>query len=172
MKSMKKGLNTFFVSLIAIILAMPLAGVSNSFIFSESQFSSTENSDISRSSYAVDIDYTGDNTGFESLTRNELVSFSFMVQNIGTMDDTYDLEISWEDDGAGWSGESELANVSVNAQGQENVNFSFQAPVQNVYEGSQMTYTMEVISQNASASDTIDQVIEIDMIYAIDVELK
>lgn len=172
MKSMKKGLNTFFVSLIAIILAMPLAGVSNSFTFSESQFSSTENSDISRSSYAVDIDYTGDNTGFESLTRNELVSFSFMVQNIGTMDDTYDLEISWEDDGAGWSGESELANVSVNAQGQENVNFSFQAPVQNVYEGSQMTYTMEVISQNASASDTIDQVIEIDMVYAIDVELK
>ncbi len=169
---MKKGLNTFFVSLIAIILSMPLAGVTSSFTFSESRFSSNENFDISRSSYAVDIDFTGQNTGFESLTRNELVSFTFVVKNIGTMDDTYDLEINWEDDGAGWSGESELENVSVAAQGQENVNFSFQAPVQNVYDNSQMTYTMEVISQNASASDTIDQVIDIDMIYAVDVELK
>ena len=35
-----------------------------------------------------------------------------------------------------------------------------------------MTYTMEVISQNSPASDSIDQVIEIDMVYAIDVELK
>ena len=58
MNSMKKGLNTFFVSLVAIILAMPLAGVTSSFTFSESQFSSNENFDISRSSYAVDIDYT------------------------------------------------------------------------------------------------------------------
>ena len=172
MNSMKKGLNTFFVSLVAIILAMPLAGVTSSFTFSESQFSSNENFDISRSSYAVDIDYTGDNTGFESLTRNELISVTFVVQNTGTMDDTYDLEINWQDDGAGWSGESELENISVNAQEQENVNFSFQAPVQNVYEGSQMTYTMEVISQNSPASDSIDQVIEIDMVYAIDVELK
>ena len=35
-----------------------------------------------------------------------------------------------------------------------------------------MTYTMEVTSQNESVSDSIDQVIDIDMIYAIDVELK
>ena len=106
MISMKKGLNTFFVSLIAIILAMPLAGVTSSFTFSESQFSLNENLDTSRSSYAVDIDFTGENTGFESLTRNELVIFTFVVRNIGTMDDTYDLEISWQEDGAGWSGES------------------------------------------------------------------
>ena len=172
MISMKKCLNTFFVSLIAIILAMPLAGVTSSFTFSESQFSLNENLDTSRSSYAVDIDFTGENTGFESLTRNELVIFTFVVRNIGTMDDTYDLEISWQEDGAGWSGESELENVSVESQGQENVNFSFQAPVQNVYDNSQMTYTMAVTSQNGSASDTIDQVIDIDMTYAIDVELK
>ena len=117
MISMKKGLNTFFVSLIAIILAMPLAGVTSSFTFSESQFSLNENLDTSRSSYAVDIDFTGENTGFESLTRNELVIFTFVVRNIGTMDDTYDLEISWQEDGAGWSGESELENVSVESQG-------------------------------------------------------
>ena len=48
------------------------------------------------------------------------------------MDDTYDLEINWQDDGAGWSGESELENVSVNAQEQENVNFSCQPKVQKV----------------------------------------
>ena len=34
MISMKKGLNTFFVSLIAIILAMPLAVVTSCFTFS------------------------------------------------------------------------------------------------------------------------------------------
>jgi len=169
---MKKGVNSFFVSFIAIILATPLAGVTSTFVFSDSQFSSNDISDFSRSSYAVDIDYTGENTGYESITRNELVTFAFSVSNLGTMDDTYDLEISWEDDGAGWSGESEYATVSVSSQDQENVNFSFQAPVQNVYDNSQMTYTLEVTSQNASASDSIDQVIDIDMIYAIDVELK
>ena len=169
---MKKGVNSFFVSFIALILATPIAGVTSTFAFSESQFSSDEFGDYSRSSYEVDIDFTGENTGYVSLTRNELVTFSFSVSNLGTMDDTYDLEISWEDDGAGWSGESEYETVSVGSQEQENVNFSFQAPVQNVYDDSQMTYTLEVNSQNDSASDSLNQVIDIDMIYAIDVELK
>ena len=169
---MKKGVNSFFVSLIALILAMPIAGVTSSFVYSDSQLSSNNVFDFSRSSYAVDIDYTGENTGYDSLTRNEFVIFTFMVSNLGTMDDTYDLEISWEDDGAGWSGESEVDTISIEAQSQENVNFSFQAPVQNVYDNSQMTYTMEVTSQNESVSDSIDQVIDIDMVYAIDVELK
>ena len=169
---MKKGVNSFFVSFIALILATPIAGVTSTFAFSESQLSSDEFGDYSRSSYEVDIDFTGENTGYVSLTRNELVTFSFSVSNLGTMDDTYDLEISWEDDGAGWSGESEYETVSVGSQEQENVNFSFQAPVQNVYDDSQMTYTLEVNSQNDSASDSLNQVIDIDMIYAIDVELK
>ena len=169
---MKKGVNSFFVSLIALILAMPIAGVTSSFVYSDSQLSSNNVFDFSRSSYAVDIDYTGENTGYDSLTRNEFVTFTFLVSNLGTMDDTYDLEISWEDDGAGWSGESGVDTISVEAQSQENVNFSFQAPVQNVYDNSQMTYTMEVTSQNESVSDSIDQVIDIDMVYAIDVELK
>ena len=169
---MKKGVNSFFVSLIAIILAMPIAGVTSSFVYNDSQLSSNNVFDYSRSSYAVDIDYTGENTGYDSLTRNELVIFTFLVSNLGTMDDTYDLEISWEDDGAGWSGESEVDTISVAAQSQENVNFSFQAPVQNVYDNSQMTYTMDVTSQNESVSDSIEQVIDIDMAYAIDVELK
>ena len=160
---MKKGVNSFFVSLIAIILAMPIAGVTSSFVYNDSQLSSNNVFDYSRSSYAVDIDYAGENTGYDSLTRNELVIFTFLVSNLGTMDDTYDLEISWEDDGAGWSGESEVDTISVAAQSQENVNFSFQAPVQNVYDNSQMTYTMDVTSQNESVSDSIEQVIDIDM---------
>ena len=169
---MMKGVKSLFVSFIALILASPIAGVTSTFIFSDSQFSSNEILDYSRSSYDVDIDFTGENTGYESLTRNELITFAFVVSNLGTMDDTYDLDISWEDDGAGWSGESEHETVSVGFQEQENVNFSFQAPVQNVYDDFQMTYTLEVTSQNASASDSIDQVIDIDMVYAIDVELK
>ncbi|MBJ35433.1 MAG: hypothetical protein CMB62_02300 [Euryarchaeota archaeon] len=169
---MKKGINSFFVSFIALILATPIAGVTSTFTFSESLLSSNEIEDYSRSSYAVDIDFAGENTGYESITRNEIVTFAFLVSNLGTMDDTYDLEISWEEDGAGWSGESEYETVSVVSQGQENVNFSFQAPVQNVYDNSQMQYTLEVTSQNDSASDSLNQVIDIDMIYAIDVELK
>ncbi len=169
---MKKGVNSFFVSFIALILATPIAGVTSTFAFSESQFLSNEFGDYSRSSYDVDIDFAGENTGYESLTRNELVTFAFSVSNLGTMDDTYDLEISWEDDGTGWSGESEYETVYVASQNQVNVNFSFQAPVQNVYDDSQMTYTLEVTSHNSSASDSLNQVIDIDMIYAIDVELK
>ena len=37
--------------------------------------------DLSRSSYAVDIDYTGENTGYDSLTRNEFVTFTFLVSH-------------------------------------------------------------------------------------------
>ena len=169
---MKKGVNSFFVSFIALILATPIAGVTSTFVFSDSHLLSNEMGEFSRSSYQVDIDFAGENTGYQSITRNELVTFAFIVSNLGTMDDTYDLEISWEEDGAGWSGESEYETVSVLSQSQENVNFSFQAPIQNVYDNSQMTYTLEVTSQNASASDSLDQVIDIDMIYAIDVELK
>ena len=169
---MKKGVNSFFVSFIALILATPIAGVTSTFAFSDSNLLPNEIEDFSRSSYEVDIDFAGENTGYQSITRNELVTFAFIVSNLGTMDDTYDLEISWEDDGAGWSGESEYESISVVSQSQENVNFSFQAPVQNVYDNSQMTYTLDVTSQNASAADSLNQIIDIDMIYAIDVELK
>ena len=40
MNAMNKGVNTFFVSFIALILASPIAGVTSSFVFSDSQFSS------------------------------------------------------------------------------------------------------------------------------------
>ena len=116
---MMKGVKSLFVSFIALILASPIAGVTSTFIFSDSQFSSNEILDYSRSSYDVDIDFTGENTGYESLTRNELITFAFVVSNLGTMDDTYDLDISWEDDGAGWSGESEHETVSVGFQEQK-----------------------------------------------------
>ena len=169
---MMKAVNSLFVSFIALILVSPIAGVTSTVVFSDSQFSSNEILDFSRSSYDVDIDFTDENTGYESLTRNELITFAFVVSNLGTMDDTYDLNISWEDDGAGWSGESEHETISVESQETELVNFSFQAPVQNVYDESQMTYTLEVNSQNASASDSVDQVIDIDMSYAVDIELK
>ena len=169
MNIMRKGVNSFFVSFIALILATPIAGVTSTFVFSESDFSTNEILDYSRSSYQVDIDFTGENTGYESITRNELVTFAFSVSNLGTMDDTYDLDITWEDDGAGWSGNSEYESISVDSQGQENVNFSFHAPVQNVYDNSQMTYTLQATSQNDSASDSLNQIIDINMIYAIDV---
>ena len=87
---MMKGVNSLFVSFIALILASPIAGVTSPFVFNDSQFSSNETLDYSRSSYDVDIDFTGEHTGYESITRNELVTFAFVVSNLGTMDDTYD----------------------------------------------------------------------------------
>lgn len=169
---MKKGINSFFVSLIALVLAMPFAGVTSSFVSSDSELSLNEILDFSRDSYEVDIDFSGANDGFQSITRNQLISMEFLVSNTGSSDDTYDLEISWEDDGLGWSGLAEEETVSVSSFSNVNVNFSFQAPVQYVYDDSQMTYTLEAHSQNSSASDSLEQVIDIDMIYAVDIELK
>ena len=117
MNIMKKVVNSFFVSFIALILATPIAGVTSTFVLNESDLSSNEILDYSRSSYGVDIDFAGENTGYESITRNQLITFSFVVSNIGTMDDTYDLDNTWEDDGAGWSGNSEYESISVDSQG-------------------------------------------------------
>ena len=124
MNTMKKGVNSFFVSLIAIILATPLAGVNGTFTLSDSQFSSGVILDYSRSTYDVAIEFSGEDTGYESITRNEIINITFVISNLGTMDDTYDLDVTWEDDGAGWFAESEYANVSVNSQQQMNVNNS------------------------------------------------
>jgi len=172
MNIMRKGVNSFFVSFIALILATPIAGVTSTFSISDSGFSSNEILDYSRSSYGVDIDFTGENTGYESITRNQLITFTFSIMNTGTEDDTYDLDITWEDDGLGWSGYSEYETITVAYQEQKDVDFSFHAPVQNVYDNSQMTYTLQATSQNESVSDSLNQVIDISMVYAIDIELK
>tara|TARA_B100001250_G_scaffold407962_1_gene429563 strand:+ start:2223 stop:5156 length:2934 start_codon:yes stop_codon:yes gene_type:complete len=169
---MKRVANSFFVSLIALILATPIAGVTSNYTFSDSELSANEILDYSRNSYAVSIDFTGENSGYASITRNEIVTFAFNIWNQGTMDDTYNLTVSWEDDGASWSASAEYETVSLLANQDENINFSFQAPVQNVYDNSQMTYTVEVNSQNSQASDSKDQIIDIDMIYAVDVSMK
>ena len=50
MISMKKGFNSFFVSLIALILAAPIAGVSSTFVYSDSQLLFAEEIDLARSS--------------------------------------------------------------------------------------------------------------------------
>ena len=43
---MKKGFHSFFVSLIALILAAPIAGVSSTFVLSDSQLLLTEQVDL------------------------------------------------------------------------------------------------------------------------------
>ena len=102
MISMKKGFHSFFVLLIALILAAPIAGVSSTFVYSDSQLLLAEESDLARSSYDVMIDSYGDNTGFESLTRNEFKTIAFLISNTGSLPDTYNLSVSWEDNGLGW----------------------------------------------------------------------
>ena len=71
MTYMKKSFHAFFVSLIALILAAPIAGVNSSLVFSDSQLLPTEQVDLARSSYGVSIEYYGENTGLNYLNRNE-----------------------------------------------------------------------------------------------------
>ena len=170
---MKKGFHSFFVSLIALILAAPIAGVSSTFVFSDSQLLPTEQVDLARSSYGVNIEFYGENSGFESLTRNEFATIAFLISNTGTLPDTYNLSISWEEDELGWFANSSRETITIDSGDEELVDFNFQAPVQNVFDESQMTFTLRATSQNdTSVIGTQDQVIDIEMTYAVDIELR
>ena len=173
MISMKKGFNSFFVSLIALILAAPIAGVSSTFVYSDSQLLFAEEIDLARSSYGVNIEFYGDNTGFESLTRNEFATIAFLISNTGSLPDTYNLSISWEENDLGWFANSSRETITIDSGDQEIVDFNFQTPIQDVYDESQMTFTLRATSQNdTSVISMEDQVIDIEMTYAVDIELR
>ena len=173
MRYMKKGFHSFFVLLIALILAAPIAGVSSTFVYSDSQLLLAEKIDLARSSYDVNIEFYGDNTGFESLTRNEFKTIAFLISNTGSLPDTYNLSISWEENGLGWFANSSRETITIDSGDEEVVDFNFQSPIQGVYDESQMTFTLEATSQNdTSVIGMQDQVIDIEMTYAVDIELR
>ena len=170
---MKKGFHSFFVSLIALILAAPIAGVSSTFVLSDSQLLLTEQVDLARSSYGVNIEFYGENSGFESLTRNEFATIAFLISNTGTLPDTYNLSISWEEDELGWFANSSRETITIDSGDEELVDFNFQAPVQNVFDESEKTFTLRATSQNdTSVTGVQDQLIDIEMTYAVDIELR
>ena len=73
----------------------------------------------------------------------------------------------------GWFANSSRENITIDSGNEEIVDFNFQAPVQNVYDESQMTFTLSATSQNdTSVTGVQDQLIDIEMTYAVDIELR
>ena len=171
---MSKGAYSILVTLLALLLVSPIAGVNHSSIENNSDLLSSTYSDLARGDYEVDIEFADGNEGISEATRNEKVTAEFVVSNTGTFDDVYDLSVTWDDEyGLGWDAYPVEAEVSVASGSQEVVSFTFQAPVQNVYEGDSMDFTVEARSQNSSTtSDDAPFTVEIDMIYAVDIFLR
>jgi uncharacterized membrane protein len=171
---MSKSAYSILVTLLALLLVSPIAGVNHSSTENNSDLLSNNYSDLARGDYDVDIDFEDGNEGISEATRNEEVIAEFVVSNTGTFDDVYDLSVTWNDEyELGWNAYPEEAEVSVASGSQEVVSFIFQAPVQNVYDGDSMEFTVEASSQNSSTTSAdIQQTIEIDMIYAVDIYLR
>ena len=129
---MSKGAYSILVTLLALLLVSPIAGVNHSSIENNSDLLSSTYSDLARGDYEVDIEFADGNEGISEATRNEKVTTEFVVSNTGTFDDVYDLSVTWDDEyGLGWDAYPVEAEVSVASGSQEVVSFTFQAPVQN-----------------------------------------
>ncbi len=171
---MSKGAYSILVTLLALLLVSPIAGINHSSIENNSDLLSNTYSDLARGDYEVEIEFADGNEGIMGATRNEEVIAEFVVSNTGTFDDIYDLSVTWDDEyELGWDAYPAEAEVSVESGSQEVISFTFQAPVQNAYEGDSMDFTVEARSQSSSTtSDDIQQTVEIDMIYAVDIYLR
>ena len=171
---MAQGAYSVLVSLIALLLFSPIVGVNQNIVENHSELLVGNYDDGSRDGdYDVSLDFAIDNEGNSEVTRNEEVQKEFVVTNEGTFNDTYDLSVSWNDpDDIGWYSEPDIAAVSVLSQSQEPISFTFRAPVQNVYSGDYMEFTVTVTSQNSTFTNaSIEQRLEIEtpMTYAVDV---
>ena len=171
---MSKGAYSILVTLLALLLVSPIAGINHSSIENNSDLLSNTYSDLARGDYEVEIEFADGNEGISEATRNEEITAEFVVSNTGTFDDIYDLSVTWDDEyELGWDSYPEVAEVSVESGSQEVVSFTFQAPVQNVYEDDSMDFTIEARSQTSSTTSAdIQQKVEIDMIYAVDIYLR
>ena len=171
---MAQGAYSVLVSLIALLLFSPIVGVNQNIVENHSELLVGNYDDGSRDGdYDVSLEFGNNNEGLSYVTRNEEVQKEFVVTNEGTFNDTYDLSVSWNDpDDIGWYSEPDIAAVSVLSQSQEPISFTFRAPVQNVYSGDYMEFTVTVTSQNSTFTNaSIEQRLEIEtpMTYAVDV---
>ena len=171
---MSKSVYSFLVTLLALLLISPIAGVNYSSVEKNSSLLSNVNDNSARGDYEVSIEFDESNTGFSEVTRNEEMSAEFVVSNTGTFDDTYDLSVTWDDEyDLGWDSVANQDTVTVSSGSQEVVSFTFQSPVQGVYDGDSMDFVVEATSQNSTTtSDSRQQTLEIDMIYAVDIFLR
>ena len=171
---MSKSASSFIVTLLALLLVSPIVGINHSSVEQNSELLSNSDIELARGDYEVSIEFAEGNTGFSEVTRNEELTAEFTISNTGTFDDTYDLSVTWDDEyEIGWNAEANQGKVSVSSGNQEAVSFTFQAPVQGVYDGDSMDFNVKATSQNStSVSDTRQYTLEIDMIYAVDIYLR
>ena len=166
---------SFLVSVAALLLLSPVIGISNGIVTNESLLLSDEFAIGSRDAdYDVEITRSSSNDGINYVTRNEEVTNSFVVNNNGNLDDTYNLTVSWSDSSNyGWFAEPVLKSISVSSGGSEEVSFSFQAPIQGIYSGETCTFAVKATSHNSSStSSTVNHMLEIIMTYAVDVDIR
>ena len=169
---MTRGVYSVLVSLVALLLVLPIAGTNQNFTRNNSELLFNDNMDGSRDDdYSVMIEFADGNEGLFSVTRNEEIQGEFVVTNDGTFDDTYDLSVTWDDEyDLGWYAEPDTENVTVASGNQEVISFTFRAPVQGVYSGDFLEFTVKVTSQNSpTTSASTNQRLEIIMTYAVDV---
>ena len=171
---MAQGAYSVLVSLIALLLLSPIVGVNQNVVENHSELLASNYDAGSRDGdYGVSLEFGNNNEGISYVTRNEEIQKEFVVTNEGTFNDTYDLSVSWNDlNNLGWYSEPDVEEVSVSSGTQEPISFTFRAPVQNVYSGDYMEFTVTVTSQNSTFTNaSVEQRIEIEtpMTYAVDV---
>ena len=88
---MSKSAYSILVTLLALLLVSPIAGVNHSSKENNSDLLSNTYRDLARGDYEVEIEFADGNEGLSESTRNEEVSAEFVVSNTGTFDDIYDL---------------------------------------------------------------------------------
>ena len=164
---MSKGAYSFLASLLALLLVSPIAGVNYSSVEQESRLLLNDNNDLARTSdYDVSIDFAENNQCPCEITRNGEYTGEFTVSNTGTFDDTYDLSVTWDDEyELGWGAVPDQETISLSAGTQGVVSFTYNAPVQGIYDGDSMNYVVRASSQNSSSvSDDRQQTLDVDMI--------
>ncbi|MEC8875789.1 MAG: NEW3 domain-containing protein [Candidatus Thermoplasmatota archaeon] len=172
---MAKGVYSILVSLIALLLVSPISGINHKAVANHSELLSGNYDDTSRDGdYDVTIEFAAGNEGISSVTRNEESQENFIVTNNGNEDDTYTLSVSWSDPyDLGWHAEPDVDTVSVSASAQETISFNFKSPVQGVDANDDMAFTVKVTSQNSTSTNaSVEQLLEIDMIYAVDISAR
>ena len=138
---MSKSVYSFLVTLLALLLISPIAGINYSSVEQNSALLSNVIDNSARGDYEVSIEFDNSNTGLLEVTRNEEISADFVVSNTGTFDDTYDLSVTWDDEyDLGWESVANQNTVSVSSGSNEVISFTFQSPVQGVYDGDSMDF--------------------------------
>ena len=171
---MGKVVKSLLASILALILVSPVIGINQIHYQDASDLDSIKSSAVSRGGeYEVEIQNTNEVEATVSVTRNDQVSISYDIKNIGSKDDAYNLSVSWSDnEGLGWDSQPSVESIFVLSGETKTAIYNFKSPVQGVYSGDYKDFTVTVASQNmSSTSANLQQMLDMDMAYAVDVKV-